>query len=45
MKCLRRLGLIRYSRKHIDVYVPAMRESLKEQGISTPRDAEAQRAG
>jgi CRP/FNR family transcriptional regulator, cyclic AMP receptor protein len=33
MNRLRRLGLIRYSRKHIDVDVEAMRETLKQQGI------------
>ena len=44
---LRRLGLIRYSRKFIDVYVLAMRDHLKHQGMSIPRTTEemAQRAG
>jgi len=37
MNRLRRLGLIRYSRKHIDVYIPAIKESLSEQGIAAPR--------
>jgi CRP/FNR family transcriptional regulator len=37
MNRLRRLGLIRYSRKHIDVYADAIKESLREQGIATPR--------
>lgn len=46
MNRLRRLGLIRYSRKHIDVYVPAMRENLKQQGISMrPAEGTAQHAG
>jgi CRP-like cAMP-binding protein len=46
MNRLRRLGLIRYSRKHIDVYVPAMHENLKQQGISRrPAEGIAQRAG
>ena len=47
MNRLRRLGLIRYSRKFIDVYVPAMRENLKQQGTSIPRGVEevAQRVG
>jgi CRP/FNR family cyclic AMP-dependent transcriptional regulator len=40
MNRLRRLGLVRYSRKHIDVYALAMRENLREQGISIPRGAE-----
>src|SRR6202167_6128198 len=40
MNRLRRLGLLRYSRKHIDVYALAMRENLREQGISIPRGAE-----
>ncbi len=33
MNRLRRLGLMRYSRKHIDVFVPAMQQALREQGI------------
>ncbi len=47
MNRLRRLGLIRYSRKFIDIYASAMRENLKQQGMSIPRGAEelAQRAG
>ncbi len=35
MNRLRRLGLLRYSRKHIDVYVPAMRDLLRGEGIQT----------
>lgn len=43
MNKLRRLGLIRYSRKHIDVYTHAMTEALRERGAATPRRlAEAQ---
>jgi CRP/FNR family cyclic AMP-dependent transcriptional regulator len=38
MNRLRRMGLVRYSRKHIDVYVQALRESLR-QGISVPHGA------
>jgi CRP/FNR family transcriptional regulator len=38
MNRLRRLGLIQYSRKHIDVYVPAMRDNLKQQGINMRRE-------
>jgi CRP-like cAMP-binding protein len=41
MNRLRRLGLIRYSRKHIDVYASAMRDNLKQQGMSVPRGGEA----
>jgi CRP-like cAMP-binding protein len=46
MNRLRRLGLIRYSRKFIDVYAPAIRDSLKQHGTSIPRGTEelAQRA-
>lgn len=40
MNRLRRLGLIRYSRKFIDIYVPAMRDNLKQQGMSMPRGGE-----
>jgi CRP/FNR family transcriptional regulator len=47
MNRLRRMGLIRYSRKFIDIYTAAMRENLKQQGMSIPRGGEevAQRAG
>ncbi len=47
MNRLRRLGLIRYSRKFIDVYTSAIRENLKQQGTSIPRGTEevAQRVG
>jgi CRP/FNR family transcriptional regulator len=37
MNRLRRMGLIRYSRKFIDVYVNAMTESLREQGVTVPQ--------
>jgi CRP/FNR family cyclic AMP-dependent transcriptional regulator len=40
MNRLRRLGLCRYSRKFIDVYAPAMRESLNRHRMSIPRGAE-----
>ena len=40
MNRLRRMGLIRYSRKFIDVYSAAMRENLKQQGMSIPRATE-----
>ena len=36
MNRLRRLGLVRYSRKSIDVYGTAMLENLKQQGMSIP---------
>ncbi len=41
MNRLRRLGLVRYSRKHIDVYAQAMRENLRQQGMSIPHGTEA----
>jgi len=34
MNRLRRLGLLRYSRKSIDVYTTAMQEVLREQGVN-----------
>jgi CRP/FNR family transcriptional regulator, cyclic AMP receptor protein len=36
MNRLRRLGLIRYSRKYMDIYMHAMRETLNSQGITIP---------
>jgi CRP/FNR family cyclic AMP-dependent transcriptional regulator len=39
MNRLRRLGLVRYSRKHIDVYAQALRENLRQQGMSFPHEA------
>ncbi len=39
MNRLRRLGLVRYSRGHIDIYAQAMRENLRQQGISVPHGA------
>jgi CRP-like cAMP-binding protein len=41
MNRLRRSGLVRYSRKHIDIHAQAMRENLRQQGMSIPRGAEA----
>jgi CRP/FNR family transcriptional regulator len=41
MNRMRRSGLVRYSRKHIDVYTQAMRENLLQQGMSIPHGAEA----
>jgi len=40
MNRLRRLGLIRYSRKYLDVYPQAMLDELRRQGICIPRGAE-----
>jgi CRP-like cAMP-binding protein len=39
MNRLRRLGMVRYSRKQVDVYVAALRESLREQEVTVPRRA------
>jgi CRP/FNR family cyclic AMP-dependent transcriptional regulator len=39
MNRLRRMGLVRYSRKHIDVYAQALRENLRQQGINVPHGA------
>jgi len=33
MNRLRRIGLLRYSRRFIDIYAPAIEQKLKEQGI------------
>jgi CRP-like cAMP-binding protein len=40
MNRLRRLGMCRYSRRFIDIFAPAIRESLKQQHISIPPAAE-----
>jgi len=37
MNRLRRSGMIQYSRKYVDVYVQALRDSLREQGVEVPR--------
>jgi len=37
MNRLRRVGLIRYSRKFIDIYVQAIRETLRHQGVTVPQ--------
>ncbi len=37
MNRLRRMGMLRYSRKHIDVYADAIAESLRSQGIAVNR--------
>jgi CRP/FNR family transcriptional regulator, cyclic AMP receptor protein len=36
MNRLRRLGLIRYSRQHIDIYVKSMEDALRERDIHVP---------
>ncbi|HEX3877657.1 MAG TPA: Crp/Fnr family transcriptional regulator [Bryobacteraceae bacterium] len=47
MNRLRRLALIRYSRKNIDIYVNELRDHMKREGINPPQAAEelAARAG
>jgi len=44
---LRRLGMLRYSRKHMDIYTRAMQDALREQGVNLPHlhTAMTQRAG
>ncbi len=37
MNRLRRMGLLRYSRRHIDIYAQAMAEVLRQAGVSVPR--------
>jgi CRP/FNR family cyclic AMP-dependent transcriptional regulator len=39
MNRLRRMGLVRYSRKHLDVDTQALRDNLRQQGISVPHGA------
>jgi len=41
MNRLRRMGLLRYSRKHIDIYASAMEQNLRDQGIHTNQPAPA----
>jgi len=36
---LRRLGMLRYSRKFMDIYTGAIAQALRDQGISMPRSA------
>ena len=38
---LRRLGLLRYSRKHLDIYTRPMQDMLREQGIGLPHSCAA----
>jgi CRP/FNR family transcriptional regulator len=39
MNRLRRMGLLRYSRKYIDVYVTAIQDELRQQGVTLPHAA------
>ncbi len=41
MNRLRRMGLLRYSRRHIDIYAQAMAEALRQTGVSVPRSRPA----
>lgn len=34
---LRRLGMLRYSRKDMDIYVPAIHDALREADVTMPR--------
>ncbi|HEX3880824.1 MAG TPA: Crp/Fnr family transcriptional regulator [Bryobacteraceae bacterium] len=47
MNRLRRLGLIRYSRKNMDIYLNELRDHMKREGINPPQASEelAARAG
>jgi CRP/FNR family transcriptional regulator, cyclic AMP receptor protein len=42
---LRRLGMLRYSRKHMDVYTGAIQGVLRNQGVDLPHLQSAMRAG
>jgi Crp-like helix-turn-helix domain len=33
---LRRLGMLRYSRKHMDIFTSALQEVLRNQGVDLP---------
>ena len=41
MNRLRRMGLLRYSRRHIDIYAQAMTEALRQSGVSAPHSRTA----
>jgi len=41
MNRLRRMGLLRYSRRHIDIYSQAMVEALRQSGVSAPQARQA----
>jgi CRP-like cAMP-binding protein len=45
MSRLRRLGLVQYSRKHIDVYCEAMEDTLRSEGLAPRRAAVVSAAG
>jgi CRP/FNR family transcriptional regulator, cyclic AMP receptor protein len=40
MNRLRRLGLVRYTRRYIDIYVHALEQMLRHRGVALPLDAE-----
>jgi CRP/FNR family transcriptional regulator len=43
MNRLRRLGMIRYSRKSIDIYAAAIQDALRQQGVNIPQPMETAR--
>ncbi len=45
MNRLRRMGMLRYSRRHIDVYAPALAEALRQQGIAVHHTSSVMSAG
>ncbi len=45
MNRLRRIGMLRYSRRHIDVHVEALTEALRSQGILVNRSVSAMTMG
>jgi hypothetical protein len=38
------MGLIRYSRQYIDIYVKAVEDALREQGVHIPQEPAIQTA-
>jgi biotin operon repressor len=44
MNRLRRMGMLRYSRRFIDVYAQALSETLRQQGVSVHHSAAATQA-
>jgi CRP/FNR family transcriptional regulator, cyclic AMP receptor protein len=44
MNRLRRLGLVRYTRRYIDIYVNALEQMLRHRGISVPPETPAEEA-
>ena len=45
MNRLRRMGLLRYSRKNIDIYMVPIDEALRSHGINPPRAYSGGRSG